>query len=88
MDAAESRPDNLTVVRNPMRIPMQVDVAYHVAFEPAACRLLGIQLTMQQGIGMTSRRTRERLIQRLEETGIRNPEVLAVMRRLPPSVCG
>jgi len=38
---------------------------------------------MQQGIGMTSRRTRERLIQRLEETGIRNPEVLAVMRRLP-----
>jgi len=32
---------------------------------------------------MTSRRTRERLIQRLEETGIRNPEVLAVMRRLP-----
>ena len=44
---------------------------------------IGIQLTMQQGIGMTSRRTRERLIQRLEETGIRNPEVLAVMRRLP-----
>jgi len=32
---------------------------------------------------MTSRRTRERLIQRLEEAGIRNPEVLEVMRRLP-----
>lgn len=38
---------------------------------------------MQQGIGMTSQRTRERLIQRLEEAGIRNPDVLDVMRRLP-----
>lgn len=42
-----------------------------------------MRLTAQQGIGMTSRRTRERLIQRLEEAGIRDPEVLAVMRRLP-----
>jgi len=32
---------------------------------------------------MTSQRTRERLIQRLEEAGIRNPEVLDIMRRLP-----
>lgn len=32
---------------------------------------------------MTSQRTRERLIWRLEEAGIRNPEVLDVMRRLP-----
>lgn len=32
---------------------------------------------------MTSQRTRERLIQRLEETGIRNPDVLDAMRRLP-----
>ncbi len=32
---------------------------------------------------MTSRRTRERLIQRLEKAGIRNPDVLAVMRQLP-----
>jgi len=32
---------------------------------------------------MTSQRTRERLIQRLEEAGIRNPDVLDVMRRLP-----
>lgn len=38
---------------------------------------------MQQGIGMTSQRTRERLIQRLEEAGIGNREVLDVMRRLP-----
>jgi protein-L-isoaspartate(D-aspartate) O-methyltransferase len=37
----------------------------------------------QQGIGMTSQRTRERLIQRLAEAGIRNTEVLEVMRRLP-----
>ncbi len=32
---------------------------------------------------MTSQRTRERLMQRLEEAGIRDSEVLAVMRRLP-----
>lgn len=32
---------------------------------------------------MTSQRTRERLIQRLEAAGIRNPDVLDVMRRLP-----
>jgi len=38
---------------------------------------------MQHGIGMTSQRTRERLIQRLEAAGIRNPDVLDVMRRLP-----
>jgi len=38
---------------------------------------------MQQWIGMTSQRTRERLIQRLEEAGIGNREVLDVMRRLP-----
>lgn len=37
----------------------------------------------QQGIGMTSQRTRERLIQRLSEAGIRSPAVLGVMRRLP-----
>ncbi len=36
-----------------------------------------------QGIGMTSRRTRERLIARLGEAGITNPEVLRVMRELP-----
>ncbi len=37
----------------------------------------------QQGIGMTSARTRERLIQRLEGAGIRDPSVLDTMRRLP-----
>jgi len=37
----------------------------------------------RQGIGMTSARTRERLIQRLEEAGIRDPSVLETMRRLP-----
>lgn len=35
------------------------------------------------GIGMTSRRTRERLIRRLGAAGIRSPEVLATMRDLP-----
>jgi protein-L-isoaspartate(D-aspartate) O-methyltransferase len=36
-----------------------------------------------QGIGMTSQRTRDRLIQRLREAGIQNEEVLAVMRETP-----
>lgn len=35
------------------------------------------------GIGMTSQRTRERLIARLIEAGITNPDVLRVMRELP-----
>jgi protein-L-isoaspartate(D-aspartate) O-methyltransferase len=36
-----------------------------------------------QGIGMTSQRTRDRLIARLKEQGIKNTDVLAVMRELP-----
>ncbi len=35
------------------------------------------------GIGMTSQRTRERLVQRLMEKGISHPQVLDVMRNLP-----
>lgn len=35
------------------------------------------------GIGMTSQRTRERLIQRLQEQGITNQKVLEVIRMLP-----
>lgn len=35
------------------------------------------------GIGMTSQRTRDRLIQRLSEKGVRNSEVLEVMRTTP-----
>lgn len=38
---------------------------------------------VHRGIGMTSERTRARLIQRLEEAGIRMPELLETMRRLP-----
>ncbi len=38
---------------------------------------------LDPGIGMTSRRTRERLILRLKEAGIASPEVLQVMRDLP-----
>ena len=37
----------------------------------------------RHGTGMTSPRTRERQIQRLVEAGIRNAEVLDVMRQLP-----
>ncbi len=36
-----------------------------------------------RGIGMTSQRTRDRLMARLQETGIRSPEVLQVMRNTP-----
>jgi len=36
-----------------------------------------------QGVGMTSRRTRERLIKRLEEEGITNAHVLNCMRNTP-----
>ncbi|MEA3300431.1 MAG: protein-L-isoaspartate(D-aspartate) O-methyltransferase [Pseudomonadota bacterium] len=35
------------------------------------------------GIGMTSQRTRERLVQRLQEQGIGNQKVLDVMRMMP-----
>jgi protein-L-isoaspartate(D-aspartate) O-methyltransferase len=35
------------------------------------------------GIGMTSQRTRDRLVSRLREAGIRSVEVLEVMRRTP-----
>lgn len=37
----------------------------------------------QNGIGMTSQRTRERLIQRLVEQGIRDPRVLDRIRNVP-----
>ncbi|MFA7096055.1 MAG: protein-L-isoaspartate(D-aspartate) O-methyltransferase [Gammaproteobacteria bacterium] len=36
-----------------------------------------------RGIGMTSQRTRDRLVQRLREEGIKNPAVLEVMREVP-----
>lgn len=36
-----------------------------------------------QGIGMTSRRTRERMIERLEQQGIKNHKILEVMRNTP-----
>ena len=37
----------------------------------------------QAGIGMTSQRTRDRLIERLREQGIRDMRVLSVMREVP-----
>ena len=36
-----------------------------------------------KGIGMTSARTRERLVQRLAEQGIRDPRVLDRIRNVP-----
>lgn len=36
-----------------------------------------------RGIGMTSQRTRDRLVERLREKGIRNEQVLEVLRRTP-----
>jgi protein-L-isoaspartate(D-aspartate) O-methyltransferase len=36
-----------------------------------------------RGIGMTSQRTRDRMIARLTEQGIRNPKILEVMRNTP-----
>ena len=36
-----------------------------------------------QGIGMTSQRTRDRMISRLQQQGIHNEQVLDVMRRVP-----
>ncbi|TDQ40232.1 protein-L-isoaspartate(D-aspartate) O-methyltransferase [Thiopseudomonas denitrificans] len=38
---------------------------------------------LQRGIGMTSQRTRERLVQRLSEDGLSNPRVLDVILRTP-----
>ncbi|MFW5425850.1 MAG: protein-L-isoaspartate(D-aspartate) O-methyltransferase [Methylophagaceae bacterium] len=43
-------------------------------------------MTPERGIGMTSQRTRDRLISRLREQGIRSIEVLSVMRDLPRHV--
>ena len=40
-------------------------------------------IAQHQGIGMTSQRTRDRLITRLKEQGIQNADVLNVMRELP-----
>lgn len=36
-----------------------------------------------QGIGMTSQRTRDRMVQRLRDAGIRNNDVLAAISRMP-----
>jgi len=43
----------------------------------------GLSDAMMQGIGMTSQRTRDRLIERLREQGITDQRVLQVMRNTP-----
>ncbi len=40
-------------------------------------------LNFSQGVGMTSQRTRTRMIERLREKGIRNESVLAAMAKVP-----
>ena len=40
-------------------------------------------ISNHQGIGMTSQRTRDRLIQRLQQQGIHDEQVLAAVRRIP-----
>jgi len=44
---------------------------------------LSMSATLTSGIGMTSRRTRDRLIARLMDSGIKNLEVLDVIREVP-----
>jgi protein-L-isoaspartate(D-aspartate) O-methyltransferase len=39
--------------------------------------------THYRGIGMTSQRTRDRLVSRLLERGIENADVLSVIREMP-----
>lgn len=46
-------------------------------------RLVSRQQDRLQGIGMTSQRTRDRLVQRLQEEGISNLRVLEVIRSTP-----
>lgn len=42
--------------------------------------------TRLRGIGMTSARTRERLVRRLQEAGVRDPRILDVIRNVPRHV--
>lgn len=69
--------------------PLQLDRTFNDAF--ASVELAGGAALMareqddmlRRGIGMTSQRTRERLIQRLYEEGLSNAQVLEVIRRTP-----
>ncbi len=42
-----------------------------------------MMLAAEQGIGMTSQRTRDRMVERLREQKIRNQQVLSTMRQIP-----
>ncbi|MCW8962457.1 MAG: protein-L-isoaspartate(D-aspartate) O-methyltransferase [Gammaproteobacteria bacterium] len=44
---------------------------------------MAINPMLKQGVGMTSQRTRDRLVERLKEKGIRHPEVLRAIRETP-----
>lgn len=62
--------------RTGWRVVLEVEYVTHPRAADKSC--LG-----DLGVGMTSARTRERLLRRLEEAGIRNAEVLGIMGRLP-----
>jgi len=51
--------------------------------KPPAKPLVPTPARMNAGIGMTSARTRERLVQRLRDQGITNPQVLEQIRNVP-----
>ena len=54
---------------------------WYIAAVPAGSfRVSSIDI---HGVGMTSQRTRERLVQRLREGGISDPRVLEAMRSTP-----
>ncbi len=65
--------------------PLRVDLTRHEAVPGIA----GMAATMIdsrlgiQGIGMTSKRTRDRLVARLRESGIRSEAVLEQIRNVP-----
>ncbi len=66
--------------------PLQVDLTRHTALT-GAVRAAGWRVSMTDrrlaGIGMTSARTRDRLVQRLREQGIANLAVLDRIRNVP-----
>ena len=64
--------------------PLQIDLTRHATIEAVGEWLRGMMIDSRlNGIGMTSARTRERLVQRLKDSGIRNPVVLDRIRSVP-----
>ncbi len=62
--------------------PLKVDLTRHEAVSEHR-GMAGTMIDSRQGIGMTSARTRDRLVQRLRDQGIRNEAVLEQIRNVP-----